>query len=135
MPVIDEIAAKLVAEGVGTVGSNIIKGSKGTIPDGDGPYLSLTETGGTGAARTHNSTAVERPTIHLLARAKSYLVARTMLKAAYDALGGAKGLHNVTLSGVFYQSITPRQQITDVGLDDRARPMLSYNIDIDKEPS
>jgi len=58
-----------------------------------------------------------------------------MLKAAYDALGGAKGLHNVTLSGTFYQNIVPRQSITDIGLDDDARIMFTYNIDADKGPS
>lgn len=135
MPFLDEIAAKLVAEGVGTKGGSIFLGSSAKIPVGDGPYLTLTETGGSGAVRNHNGTPVERPTAQILVRAKYYDAARTMLNAAYTALGGAKGLHNVTLSSVFYQSIVPRQQITDIGPDEQSRVMLVYNIEVEKQPS
>jgi hypothetical protein len=135
MPFLDEIAARLVAQGVGTIGASIFLGSKAVIPAGDGPYLSLTETGGTGSERTHNGVAVAKPGAQILSRAKSYVVARARLKLAWDALGGDKGLHNVTLSGTFYQSITPRQQPTDVGLDAESRPMLSFNILAEKQPS
>lgn len=135
MPFLDEIASYLAAQGVGTVGADIIKGSKGVVPTGDGPYLSLIETGGTGSMRTHNGTPVQQPTAQILARAKQYNIARTKLKAAFDALGGDKGLHNVTLNGTFYQSVTPRQQPTDLGLDAEARVMISFNIDAQKRPS
>lgn len=135
MSVLDEIAARLAAQGVGTVGSDIFLGSKAVIPTGDGPYLSLIETGGTGSRRTHNGTPVAKPAVQILSRAKSYTVARTKLKAAWDALGGDKGLHNVTLSSTFYQSITPKQQPTDIGLDGSARPMVVFNIDVEKQPS
>lgn len=135
MPFLDEIAAKLVAAGVGVQGTNIFLGSGAVIPTGAGPYLSITETGGAGAGLTHNGTPVEMPTAQLVARAASYAIARAMLKAAYDALGGANGLRNVTLSGTFYQKVKPRQNITDIGLDDSARRMLSYNIEVEKAPS
>lgn len=135
MPFLDEIAAKLVSAGVGTIGTNILLSSKAVIPTGAGPYLSLIETGGSGSVRTQNNTAIERPTAQISARASSYPVARTMLKTAYDALGGANGLHNVTLSGVFYLSIVPRQQIIDIGLDDPGRAMVAFNIDAEKQPS
>lgn len=135
MPVLDEIADRLVAQSVGTKGSDIFLGSKAAIPAGDGPYISLTETGGSGSVRTHNGVAVARPTVQILCRAKLYSAARTKLKAAWDALGGDKGLHNITLSSTFYLNIVPRQQITDVGLDGAARLMLAFNIDIDKQPS
>lgn len=135
MPFLDEIAAKLVSAGVGAIGTVIFLSSKAVIPTGAGPYLVIIETGGTGAMRTHNETAVERPTAQLSARATDYQTARAKLKAAYDALGGPNGLHNVTLSGVFYLSITPRQQITDIGLDGAGRAMVAYNIDAEKQPS
>lgn len=135
MSFLDEVAARLASLGVGTVGSDIFLGSKAVIPTGDGPYLSLIETGGTGSRRTHNGTPVAKPTAQILSRAKSYTVARTKLKAAWDALGGDKGLHNVTLGSTFYQSITPRQQFGDIGLDGSARPMIVFNIDAEKQPS
>lgn len=132
---LDEIAARLVAQGVGAVGASIFKGSKADIPTGDGPYISLTESGGSGSLRTHNGTPVAQPTAQILCRAKSYLVARLKIKDAFAAFGGDQGLHNVTLSGVFYQNIVPRQQPTDIGLDDLKRPMLAFNIECQKDPS
>lgn len=136
MPVLDEIAARLVEKGVGVVGTSIFKGSNAPIPSGAGPYLSLVETGGSGSARTHTDTATERPTVQLMVRAKDDINnARAMLKAAYDALGGANGLYNIELSGVFYLSITARQGITDTGKDAAGRPTLAFNIDAEKQPS
>lgn len=131
---LDEIAARLVAQGVGTVGSNIFLGSKAAIPVGDGPYLSLIETGGSGPTRVQNTPGAktQRPTAQIVARAKSYLVARTMAKAAYLALDG---VFNTTLSGIFYQKITARQEPTDIGLDAQGRPMIVFNIDAEKAPS
>lgn len=135
MPLLDEIAARLVAQGVGTVGSNIFLGSKAVIPAGDGPYISLTETGGMFSIRTHNGTPVAQPTAQILCRAENYMTCRTKLKAAFDALGGDKGLHNITLSGTFYQSLIPRQQLTDIGLDGKGRVMIVFNIEAMKQPS
>jgi hypothetical protein len=135
MPFLDEIANRLVAQGAGTVSADIFKGSKAVIPSGDGPYLSVIETGGTRRLASHNGTAVTRPSAQLLCRAKSYQAARARLSLAFAALGGAEGLHNVTLDGTFYQSIVPRQEPTDIGLDTEARPMIVFNIDVEKEPS
>jgi hypothetical protein len=131
---LDEIAARLVSQGVGVLGSNIILGSRGKIPDGDGPYLSLTETGGSGPTRIQNQAGAntQRPTAQVAVRAKSYVVARTMAKAAYLALDG---VFNTTLSGVLYHSITARQEPTDVGLDAKERPLITFIIDAEKAPS
>jgi hypothetical protein len=124
---LDEIAARLVAQGVGTIGSNIFLGSKAVIPTGVGPYLSLIETGGSSPLRIQNVAAahVQMPTAQVAVRAQSYLLARTMIKAAYLALDG---VYNTSLSGVFYQSITARQEPTDIGLDALDRPLLVFNI-------
>jgi hypothetical protein len=136
MGFIEEIRDRLVAQGVGVYSSDIFIGAKASIPGGDGPYLSLTETGGTGSMRSHNGTATARPTLQILARAKTMQAAKNKLKLAFDALGGDKGLHNVTLSGTFYQSVTPRQQPTDLGmLDGNGRPMIAFNIEAEKQPS
>jgi hypothetical protein len=131
---LDEIAARLVAQGVGVIGSNIILGSKGTIPTGDGPYLSLTETGGSAPTRVQNTpvASTQRPTAQIAVRAKSYTVARAMSRAAYLALDG---IFNTSLSGVFYQSVTARQEPTDIGLDAQSRPVIVFNIACEKVPS
>ena len=131
---LDEIAARLVAQGVGTVGSNIFLGSKAVIPVGAGPYLTLTETGGSAPTRVHNEAPAhtQRPTAQIAVRAQSYLTARTMAKAAYLALDG---VFNTTISSVFYQSITARQEPTDIGLDELKRPMVVFNIECEKAAS
>jgi len=131
---LDEIAARLVSQSVGVTGSNIFLGSKAVIPTGSGPFLSLIETGGTGATRVHNiaGPSTQRPTAQVLVRAGSYQAARTMSKAAYDALNG---VWNTTLSGTFYQKITARQEPTDIGLDGSGRVMVVFNIDAQKQPS
>ncbi len=139
MPFLDEIAARLVAQGVGTIGANIFLGSKAVIPPGNGPYLTLIETGGTAPTRVQNKTSVntQRPTAQVAVRARrddgtGYNVARTMLKAAYDALDG---IFNTTLSGTFYQRIVVRQEPTGIGLDANARPVIVFNIEAEKNPS
>jgi hypothetical protein len=131
---LDEIKDRLVAQGVGVFGSSIFLGSKAAIPSGDGPYISLTETGGTAPTRIHNQTGAntQRPTAQILVRAKSYLTARTKAKEAYLALDG---VYNTTITGVLYYKITARQEPTDIGLDDHERPMISFNIDAEKYPS
>lgn len=130
-----EIKDHLVAQGVGAYNTNIFISSKAAIPTGAGPYLVLTDTGGSGAARTQTS-AAERPSTQISVRATSSVDARVMMAAAYAALGGADGLHNVTLGGIFYLSITCRQSNpVDIGSDDAGRAMFSMNFDAEKAPS
>lgn len=134
MPFLDELANRLVAQGVGVHGSNIFLGSGAVIPTGDGPYLSLTETGGSAPTRVHNypGAHTQRPTAQVLVRAKSYSTALTMARAAYVALDG---IFNTVLSGTFYQKLTVRQEPTDIGLDDPGRRMIVFNVEAEKQPS
>lgn len=135
MPFLDEIVDRLVAQGVGVRKVNIFASSDANIPSGDGPYLTIYETGGSGSSRTQDDRATERPTAQIAVRAKGYIFSRAMCKLAYDALGGANGLHNVTLSGTRYLSINARQNPTDVGDDNAGRAMTVFNIDAEKAPS
>lgn len=136
MAFLDEIAALLVAEGIGTVGTSIFLSSKAIIPTGAGPYLQLNETGGSGSSKTHNDSVTERPTASLIVRGSDYKVAREMLQQAYNALGGPRGLYNVELEGTYYQSINARQGPTDTGLDgDPNRVTITFNIEAEKVPS
>jgi len=78
----------LVAANVGVVGTNIFGSTAVAIPEGDGPYLLMIETGGPGGVRIHNQIppAYQRPGAQIVARAKKYANARTMAVAAYNAL-------------------------------------------------
>ena len=131
---LDEIAAQLVAQSVGVLGTNIFLGSRAKIPSDDGPYLSLRETGGSAPTRIHNKATAntQRPTAQIAVRAKKYNIARAMAAAAYLALDG---IYNTTLSGTFYQSIVARQEPEDIGLDSLERVLITFNIEVEKEPS
>jgi hypothetical protein len=140
VPFLEEIAAKLVAAGVGTYGTgassparSIFSTSRAIIPSGSGPYMTLVETGGTAPTRvqSRSGATTKRPTAQIMVRASDYASARAMCQAAYDALDG---VFNTTLSGVNYLSITARQEPTDIGLDDAGRAMVAFNILCEKEP-
>jgi len=138
MPFIDEIAARLVAQGVGTINhattNGIYRSSQAKIPAGEGPFITITDTGGSGSTRVHNSKSAEThlATAQIVTRAAKYEVALAKAMQAYNALDG---IYNTTLSGTFYQHVRARQLPTDIGLDDSSRPMLSFNIDAQKQPS
>src|SRR5205809_1125755 len=111
----DQIAARLETEGVGVVNTNIFTSSGSIIPPGDGPFLSLRETGGTGPTRVHNvaGASTQRPTAQVLVRGADPEAVKLMIRAAYDALDG---IYNTTLSGTFYQSVVARQEPADIGV-------------------
>lgn len=134
MPFLDEVRSYLIAQNVGTSAS-ILLSSKTVVPAGDGPYMVIIETGGSGPDRTQNNTATQRPTAQISVRATSYPIARAMLYAAYNALGGPNGIYNMTLSGTFYLSITSRNEPNDIGVDDINRAMIAFNIDAQKQAS
>ena len=131
---IEEIANRLQTQSVGVIGVNIFLSSQAQIPVGLGPYISLIETGGTGAARMHNS-STERPTLQVLTRGKNPSTTRAMSRAAYNAFGGPDGLHNVTLDNVFYPSLVARQEPSEIGADSNGRGMFSFNLDAEKQRS
>jgi hypothetical protein len=134
MALLGDLATRLASAGVGVIGTSIFMSSKAAIPSGAGPYLTLIETGGSGPTRVHNQTAAltQRPTVQIMVRASTYPTARATAQLAYLALDG---IYNTTLSGTYYHSVTARQEPTDIGLDDMARAMVAFNIDVEKQPS
>jgi len=95
---LEEIVKLLVNGGVGIYNTDIFLTSSKDIPDGPGPYLSIIETGGTFAERTHNDIilpAFERPTAQIVVRANSYAAARAMANAAYKILVAIRNLNVV----------------------------------------
>lgn len=134
MSLLDELAARLVAQNVGVLGTNIFLSSKAIIPTGTGPYLTLSPTGGIAPTRVQNQTSVktQRPTVQVLVRASTTPAAWTMAQNAYAALDG---FFNGTLSGTWYLNIRARQDITDMGLDSAGRIQLVFNIGVEKSPS
>lgn len=128
-----ELSAYLVAQGV-AASTSIFLGANAALPPGEGPFLSIIETGGMGSTFIQNQAAgrTHQPTAQILCRAATYGSARTLAAAAHAALNG---VWNTELSGVLYQKIICRQDPTDVGLDVQKRPMVSFNIEVEKNPS
>lgn len=127
-----DVVSILVTAGVGSssgASKNIFLGESVNVPSDDGPYLSVSVTGGTTPLQTHGSTAVPRmprPSVQLVARAPKRVDAYNMLVAAYAALHAVR---NTTIGGVFYLQLRPAQEIFDFGLDAVGRPRVAVNFD------
>ena len=133
MALLDDLAAVLVAQGVGTLGVNVFLSSGAIIPTGVGPYLTLVETGGVAPTRIQNKRApnTQRPTVQVFSRATRYTDALVMARAAYVALDG---IFNTTLGSVFYLKVAARQEPTDMALDGSGRAQIVFNLDVEKSP-
>lgn len=134
MPFLMELAQRLADTEVGTIGVNLFLSSKAQIPAGDGPFISLIETGGTAPERTQNTIsppAYQRPRAQVVVRAKTYPVAEATARLAYDALT----LRNTELSGTFYRELDPVQEPFDMGLDITGRAQVAFNVAAIKRPS
>lgn len=84
---LEELTKILVTAGM--VVNTIFQGAQALIPDGDGPYLSIVETGGPAALLIHNEPGLPkypRPTAQVVGRALDYVGARTYARTAYNAL-------------------------------------------------
>lgn len=133
---LDEIAAKFVADGCGVLDTTLFLGSQAILPTAqDATFATLIETGGTTASRSHNGDPIQKPGAQVAVYAPTYLQARTKALAYYNSLGGADGLHNVTLSGVSYLNIVLRQEPTDTGSDGLGRAAVKFNFDAEKQSS
>jgi hypothetical protein len=69
-------------------GRDIFATTAASIPEGEGPYLEIIETGGPGGSKIQNQIppAYLRPGAQIVARAKDPSAARTMAWAAWTAL-------------------------------------------------
>ena len=147
MSLLDDLAARLVAQGVGTLAvgnpppaNSIFVGSAAVIPVGMGPYITLSETGGMTPTRVQNQAGAktQRPTVQVLVRAgriigvqEAYPAARATSRLAYQALDG---VFNTMLSGSFYLSVTARQEPTDMGLDATGlRVQVVFNLNVERQ--
>lgn len=117
---------------LGTFGSTIFIGEKTAIPSGDGPYLSIIETGGSGPQRIQNQLlpAYKYPTAQIVTRAKTYVAARTMAQSAWDLVASVR---NQTVGGSWFRHMTPLQsEPFSGGVDDKDRPTVKFNVLGDK---
>lgn len=115
---LDEIAAYLQAQLVGTVGTDIFKGALPASPD---TALAVVETGG---FPPDLAAAVDHPTFQVMCRSPDYATARNKAQAAYTAL---HGLTETALSGRRYLLIRAMQSPTYIGVDQNGWHLISTN--------
>lgn len=112
----DEIAEKIIALGLCTaIENDLFVNTKARIPNtGEGPWVSVRETGGTAAMKSHSS-QYPQPSVQIMVRARKSSVAKAKARALWSALGN---LHNVTLSGSFYLKVTAVQDVIDMSVEE-----------------
>lgn len=133
-----DLAALFVTAGVGVVtpaaNRSIFRGSNANVPVGDGPYISIRDTGGSGPERIQNkrSSNFEYPGAQIIVRAADPDVAYVRAKAAFNAV---MEVINQTVNGTFYLNIKPMQEPVDSGLDDtNKRTQFVFNVIAMKRP-
>lgn len=129
MPTADlDIAARLQAAGVGTVGTDIFEGAirapSSVIPDA---ALFVIPSGGVAPLPLLDggATSYFRPTVQVLIRGNvgTYRTTRTKAASALAAL------HLSTVSG-YFQVLARNSEPLYLGLDDTEHPMFSVNVEL-----
>lgn len=143
MAFVQELLYIMSGDNVGVPLTNMFTSSAKVLPTGAGPFLSITETGGTTPENTQNAVikpAYQNPGAMIVVRADSYPVAYAMARAAYNSLVKTRnqyigsGILNAT--GTWYRKIRPLQEPSDVlGLDAQGRARCSFNVLAEKRPS
>lgn len=126
----DDLAQVCVNAGVGTLGTNIFLGLKSALPLGDGPYLTIVPTGGSGPDPTHNdgTIAYVRPAAQFLATAKTYEDAEAMIYAAFSAVTVIENQFIPPSGTTWYVKINPLQNPFDMPPDELARARIAFNV-------
>ena len=122
---VEDIVTILNTAGQGVAGVSIFWGTK-SEPTGDGPFITIIETGGTGPKRVHNAAPYRRPSAQIVVRAKGQDVARAKADAVWNALDQKR---NLTVNGNWYVSIDTKQEPFDMGLDGAGRIRFAFNIE------
>lgn len=83
-----ELVAILEEAGVGKLDIDIFASTGAVLVRGDGPFLFVKATGGSGPVGTHNggAGATRRPGAQLVAKASTWEAAEALAQAAYSAL-------------------------------------------------
>jgi hypothetical protein len=91
-----ECVAKMIQDaGYGNLGTDVFIGPHARMPDGNGPYVTITATGGFVTDKTHNGDKYPRPSFQVMTRATSYRIAKDRAHAIFLLLDNQ---HNVTVT-------------------------------------
>lgn len=133
MSVLNEIAAHLAAEGLGTLNVDLFIGKLPNDPDACGVVY---ETGGIPPEYGFGAAGVkhETPAIQVVFRGAlgDYAGPRAKAESAYRALAAVEAQ---ALSGTFYHWIHPQQSPFLLNRDQPERVLIAFNCLCEKEPS
>ena len=133
---LDELGQYLQAEGLGTLGTTLFLGGlpvdAPNLPTQDA-ITALVETPGFPAEYVHDvaTPSRDRPVVQVLTRGApyDYATARAWAQDLWMALGR---IRNQALSGTWYLGVQPIQSVSKLRDDDFARPLVSFQVSIDK---
>lgn len=86
----EEVVSVLSGAGLATLNTDAFIGPAAILPKGDGPYITVIDTGGLSPVETHNGSIYERLSAQIVVRAAKYRVARTRALAIWRALDGLR---------------------------------------------
>lgn len=87
-----EIVKLINNAGYGTLGVDIFIGPTAVIPVGDGPYISIIDTGGISPSETHNGGKKESLSFQIIVRAVDYVTAETRSLNIWRTLDGKRNI-------------------------------------------
>lgn len=121
-----DIAARLAAKGLGTVGTNIFVNTKPSTPDN---LIAVFGYAGQPLERTHDTSGNDHPGIQVWVRNTSAGTARTNIEKVYNNLDG---ITNTTLTSTFYLGIWANQSPEPMGQDENGRTEFVVNFSTTK---
>ncbi len=125
MSILEAVGDYLVAQGQGTLGTNIFLGR---MPDTPDSCVCVYEAAGSLPEMTFGSVgvAIDRPIVQILCRAgrDDYPTARNKAESIRTLLAGVM---NTTLSGIKVMRIEPTGSVNPIGPDEKDRPIVSIN--------
>lgn len=105
MPFLEEIKSLIVGPPPLPSESQVQLSAAASIPSGEGPLVTIMQTGGYLARRTHNYVGASylQPTAQVIVRAKDLYVARQVLRAIYASLDPVRNQYvgATTVSAIF----------------------------------
>lgn len=120
---LDEIGAYLVAQGRGTLATNLFLGYLPTSPS---TLIAVYEYAGAPPSRTmRNTTKVENPRIQVVCRDASYSAAKATARSVWNDLN----VGTTMLSGTNYLAITPLQSPFLLKRDSDERVLIAANFE------
>ena len=133
MSVLNELAAKLAALGVGTVGTDIFLGA---MPEDVAACCALYEYGGSAPEFALGAAGVsfENPSVQVVFRGTPHDYAGPRAKAE-TAYRGLAAVEATALSGTFFHWIHPMQSPFLLRRDESERVLIATNYACQKEPS